>query len=240
MENMLIPIAVVVGLILLVVVLLALFRKPREDSSAPEEFEEPEERPSRKRAPAQPAKRPAEEAPGNEDLANDDAHMHRYLFQHRLLPTLISRDPAQVWELFSGPKGQSFIEDMWNHVGEMLGRSSKPKDRPRFTMEGGEDFLAILFHHPKPTQATQCYFSALVWTKPPDEVDDKNLEEVMHPLRYYTLEQSVSLSGEPETTMLCGWDVNDKGEAGTHFNYGPGPRPDSREFLRAIARLLQG
>src|SRR5262245_42738355 len=196
MENMLIPIAVVVGLVLFVVILLALFRKPREEDSATDDFEEPQERPVRKPGSAKPAKRHAEEAPGVEDLANDDAHMHRYLFQHRLLPTLIARDPAQVWELFSGPKGQSFIEDMWNHVGEMLGRTGKAKDRPRFTMEGGEDFLAILFHHPKPTQATQCYFSALVWTKPPDEVNEDNLKEVMHPLRYYTLEQSVSLSGE--------------------------------------------
>ena len=68
--------------------------------------------------------------------------------------------------------------------------------RRDFTMEGGEDFLVILFHHPKPTQATQCYYSALVWTKPPEQINDDNIQEAMHPLRYYTLEMSISLEGE--------------------------------------------
>ncbi len=145
------------------------------------------------------------------------ARLQHYLFAHRVLPDLFSRDPLQMLAALKGPDGPERLRRLWEEVG----KGAPPEERV------APDGLTCSDHE----LSRGLWCPTLVVVMPPTA----NVGEAILAAavlaggpRYFTLEHGLALPEGAPRTVLCEW------RAGSHLNYGDGPPADVTAFLQAV------
>lgn len=140
---------------------------------------------------------------------NNEREQKIYAFEHRVLPRLTH-----------GTKG-AFYDDVSTRLPPPLVELAAEVVDARFAEALGvtpsQTPPGALITFETPGTMTHCYFAFLAKS------------EGKH--RYFTLEQTIDLSGSGAKTMFCEWAPD-----GRHLNHGPRAYTDAKSFLAELAQ----
>ena len=182
----------------------------------------PDKRPSRPAGPPRDAQTDAETRP---------AH---YLLAHYALRSVALNDPVFYFGVLASPEARRFLTDLLRTTAEHLRPGDPPPDFTAddltvHTVRAGGYPCAVV-ELPSPRAMTEAYFTAAVLlADPAAEAPDL----AAAPVRYFTLEKSFDLEGNP-FAMMCEWS-----KGGAHANFGGGPPPRLDDFIKAVEYLLK-
>ncbi len=170
-------------------------------------------------------------ATGSLDADTRQAH---YVFAHYALRTVALSDPLFYVGVLASPDGPRMLDDLLQKVAEHARPGDPPPDfsaadcRIHTVRAGG--YPCAVVELPPPRAMTEAYFTAavLLLDSAQEQPDFLNA-----PVRYFTLEHSLSLDGAPRT-VLCEWTKD-----GTHVNFGDGPPPALEPFVSAVSGHLR-
>jgi hypothetical protein len=159
-----------------------------------------------------------------------------YVFAHVALRQLAFERPLEIVGTLHTADGPRLLQALWQDVAEQVRASGEPAeiDGSALAFAGVRvgDFPCAVVRMPPPLAPAECHFVAIVLHMELDAQHDPAPEKPE--VSYYTLERGVTMGGG-ERTVLCGWDA-----AGTHLNYGDGPRADPDAFAAAVKELVVG
>lgn len=164
------------------------------------------------------------------------------VFQHTILGGLVTREPMEVWPRFRPREAARSIRALWRQAGNLVAEQERipfpPVRHVLTTVDvGNTRHLAIVFSFPRPRLLGEAFLGALVWRRPPTTADWDDWDNAaLHPLIYFTLDHGVALDGRL-VTRLGAWRL-DRSDTLEHVYFGPGPRPEVSDFLKATAAVL--
>jgi hypothetical protein len=159
-----------------------------------------------------------------------------YVFAHVALRQLAFERPLETVGTLHTQDGPKFLQALWQDVAEQVRASGEPADIDgsalAFAGVRVGDLPCAVIRMPPPLAPAECHFVAIVLHVKLGGSDEPPAEKPE--ISYYTLERGITMGGG-ERTVLCGWDA-----AGTHLNYGEGPRADPDAFASAVKELVCG
>ena len=153
-----------------------------------------------------------------------------YNFAHKALPLLFFSSPAEIIQLLE-TRGTEFLDKVWNSLGpetegaDQIDSAGLAVHKAHLT----RNLSCVILKLPTPKAMAEAHMVAALHQVPNAE----SSPQVPEMARYFTLERGYS-PDETEHTVFCEWD-----EFGTHYNMGPGPRPDIDAFIARIAEAIE-
>jgi len=156
-----------------------------------------------------------------------DSRAQHYAFAHQALRDLFFDSPDEVLAILKDEHRDDLLLDLWNRVGEEVGKSSLiAADGLSCEIRMLDDTTVGMIILPAPQILNEAYFVALVYR--PCSSDRKLLT------RFICLERGVHLDDGSPPSVLCEWD-----SSGTHSNMGHVCEPNLEDFFEAVSGLLQ-
>lgn len=162
--------------------------------------------------------------------ANADGPTPKYVLAHLALRQIALTDPLSFLGIMASPEATRFLNSLIEEIGTNCGQ------QPTFNASAVtihtkrcNAFPCVVLELPEPDEMAEAYMVALVW--PVDPETSETPSEITTPGRYFTLEKTYSLSGEPGT-VLAEWADD------AHANFGAGPSPIVEKFVATISEYL--
>jgi hypothetical protein len=176
-------------------------------------------------------RRKPQEPPHSSAADLDEPRCHHYALAHYALRSAAFGDPLAYLGILASPDAREFLAQMLRSVSEHC-----ENEEPEFAAEDiavhpvrvGRYPCAVV-ELPRPRAVAEAYFTAAVLLA---DLQDRTPESAPLELRYFTLEKGVVLAG-PSRTVLCEWTSE-----GSHANYGDGPMPQLKAFVKAVEELV--
>src|SRR5579862_539847 len=154
------------------------------------------------------APRPARaEAPADPSQAKPTAHDRVYYFEHKIVPAWVHKSEGAFYSDLEHGETKQLFETAMEIVGKDFADGIKIRkiDKP--------DGVLITF--PKPREAPECFFAAIL--------KDGSA------YHYVTLELGEDMMGDGSKTFLCEWASD-----GSHLDFGPRKYDDEARFLSEL------
>lgn len=155
-----------------------------------------------------------------------DSRAQHYVFAHRALRDLFFDSPDEVLAILKDEHRDDLLLDLWNRVGEEVGKSSLiAADGLSCEIRMLDDTTVAMIILPTPQALNEAYFVALVYGR--CSAGNKALTH------FITLEHSIDLGDGSPANLLCEWEGS-----GGHMNMGYGCEPTLEAFFEEVCNLL--
>ena len=165
-------------------------------------------------------------------LTREDMHQdvrdHHYVFAHIALREACESDPQQFFSMLESPEPGRLLGHLWQQVCDNI--EGSPEDIEMTTIQIAPCQVlgarAVLIVMPEARRIAEAIMVLVVETHAIEGMESASL-----PFRYFTLEL-----GEDDQGLPCGVFAEWAGHS--HLNYGGGPLPDARGFIRWVESCL--
>ena len=153
---------------------------------------------------------------------------HHYVFGHVVIRDVCSADPLKFFALMASDDRPQFLEWMWKQAEVHAKGAAKgcSLGDVKVTTCRIKDLPTVVVSLPTTAAMAEAHMVAAVLLDTPSE-------EAPNPkVRYFTLEDGMTLDGSPRT-VFCEWTE------GIHANYGDGPDATVAAFVQAIDQQFE-
>jgi hypothetical protein len=147
------------------------------------------------------------DAPADPSQTKPAVHDRVYYFEHKLLPAWVHKSEGA----FYSDLGKGETKHLFEAATEVIGKDFSGGIKIRKI----ERLNGFLIAFPKPEEAPECFFAAVLKDGPQ--------------YHYVTLELSENFAGDGTKAFLCEWASN-----GDHLDYGPRKFADEAHFLAEL------